>query len=52
MYISSEEGSDKDTNNKLKRIDELKKLRGAHGSHERDYKSKWDSPSEEHDRKR
>lgn len=52
MYISSEEGTDRDTNNKLKRIDELKKLRGAHGSDDRDYKSKWDSPSEDHDRKR
>lgn len=55
LYISSDEidNDGKGTKNKLKRIDDLKKLRGPQmETGDRDFKSKWDSPSEEYDKKR
>lgn len=50
LYISSEDEAHLNSK-KLKRIDELKKLRGSQQG-DREAKSKWDSPSEEFDRKR
>lgn len=55
LYISSDENANggKLASKKLKRIDDLKKLRGTQlETGDREFKSKWDSPSDEYEKKR